>query len=112
MGRIGDAVRTLFLPSWDADLKAKYAEIDEHLAEARQAVVEMNNALEKLNTWAAREAKRQSRSAQLHLATITNGDQPPPAAAAAVAPGPDLMPGETRAQWKARLRRTVTHESE
>lgn len=59
-GRIRDAVQTL-LHGGPSDSERRYRKLE---ADTRALTTELNDALEKLNAWAAREAKRSSRAAK------------------------------------------------
>lgn len=69
VGRMTDALLTLLAPGWDSRLRRLEAQ-------AREVTVELASTLEKLNTWAAREAKRQSRAARERVEEIA-GDHAP-----------------------------------
>lgn len=62
-GRIRDAVQTL-LHGGPTDSERRYRKLE---SETRALVTELNDSLEKLNAWAAREAKRNSRAARKAL---------------------------------------------
>lgn len=96
MGRIRDAIQTLLQPGWDRHFAVRDAEVSAQLAECRLVLTEMNDTLEKLSVWAAREAKRRSRAAQVDLG-FTPAQQPQPNA-------PPVM---SRAEWKAQVRRQM-----
>jgi len=87
MGRIHDAVQTLFGRS-----EAQY-EIARIRAQWSDLALDIASTLEKLNTWSARQAKRESRAARTALA-----DQ---------VPALPLPPKLTVSERKAALRRKV-----
>lgn len=83
--RIQDAVRTLLTGSEDEQLARLKAE-------ARGLIVEMTNALELLNAYAAREAKRRARAAQEALRVQEDSPMGQPLPALQLTTGGKLTP--------------------
>lgn len=71
MGRIADAIRTLFTPSQTALEQAVDAAVQRHAEserkEVRALIHEMEDVLEKFSRVVAREAKRRSRAMKAEL---------------------------------------------
>lgn len=96
--RIVDAVRTLLRGSPPTQAEARFRSLE---SEARALIMEMNDTLEKLNTWAAREAKRRARATRADLEPgKALPTEPPPAAEPVL--GASLRT-RNRGAWKASI---------
>lgn len=67
--RVVDAVRTL-IGAPDPDY-VRWTQIGKLRTQVLEAQLDLSNTIEKLNTWAARQAKRESREAKAILDTLS-----------------------------------------
>jgi len=101
LNALKDALRTLLQPSWDARLVSLEAQARAAAAEARAVTTELNDALEKLNTWSAREAKRRARESRVAL------EEAPAEQQAVAAVNATLVAPPGSSEWKAAMRRQL-----